>query len=167
MLDTVVRIGSPDEGEAEVNIAKESGRARFDQQPMSLSMSGGFNMDPEAASTYTQEPQLPGAADSAIVAKSIQAKSLPMASTNPMPNPPAVGAGYNAARGGSKAVVPGDTPGDAPADVPVDTPVDIPFDTPFDTAIVPSVLTVSPSPSGQDESAGDRGAAAAYAGCLF
>ena len=101
MLDTVVRIGSPDEGEAEVNIAKESGRARFDQQPMSLSMSGGFNMNPEAASTYTQEPQLPGAADSAIVAKSIQAKSLPMASTNPMPNPPAVGAGYNAARKGS------------------------------------------------------------------
>ena len=99
-----------------------------------------------------------------------EAKSLPMASTNPMPNPPAVGAGYNAARGASKAVVPGDTPGDAPgdapADVPVDVPIDAPFDTPFDTAIVPSVLKVSPSPSGQDESAGDRGAAAAYAGCL-
>ena len=133
MLDTVVRIGSPDEGEAEVNIAKESGRARFDQQPMSLSMSGGFNMNPEAASTYTQEPQLPGAADSAIVAKSIQAKSLPMASTNPMPNPPAVGAGYNAARKGSNGAVPGGTPGDAPGDVPVDAP----GDTPFDTAIVP------------------------------
>ena len=152
MLDTVVRIGSPDEGEAEVNIAKESGRARLDQQPMSLSMSEGFNMNPEAASTYTQEPQLPGAADSAIVAKSIQAKSLPMASTNPMPNPPAVGAGYNAARGGSKAVVPGDTPGDAPGDAPADVPVDTPVDTPFDTAIVPSWQVEPSDVSSQIES---------------
>ena len=58
-----------------------------------------------------------------------EAKSLLMASTNPMSNPPAVGAGYNAARKGSNGAVPGGTPGDAPADVPVDTP--------FDTAIVP------------------------------
>ena len=52
-----------------------------------------------------------------------------MASINQMSNPPAVGAGYNAARKGSNGAVPGGTPGDAPADVPVDTP--------FDTAIVP------------------------------
>ena len=63
-----------------------------------------------------------------------EAKSLPMASTNPMSNPPAVGAGYNAARKGSNGAAPGGTPSDAPADVPVDTPVD----TPFDTAIVPA-----------------------------
>ena len=58
-----------------------------------------------------------------------------MASTNPMPNPPAVGAGYNAARSGRSGSVPGDTPGDTPADAPVDTP----GDTPVETAIVPSV----------------------------
>ena len=58
-----------------------------------------------------------------------EAKSLPMASTNPMSNPPAVGNGYDAARKGSNGAVPGGTPGDAPADVPVNTP--------FDTAIVP------------------------------
>ena len=48
-----------------------------------------------------------------------------------MPNPPAVGAGYKAARSGRNGSVPGDTPGDTPADAPVDTPVE--------TAIVPSV----------------------------
>ena len=64
-----------------------------------------------------------------------QAKSLPMASTNPMPNPTAVGAGYNAARSGRNGSVPGDTPADAPFDTPVDTPVD----NPVGTAIVPSV----------------------------
>ena len=64
-----------------------------------------------------------------LASQVFEAKSLPMASTNPMSNPPAVGAGYNAARKGSNGAVPGGTPGDAPADVPVDTP--------FDTAIVP------------------------------
>ena len=57
----------------------------------------------------------------------LQAKSLPMASANPTPNGPAVGAGYNAARSRSNGSVPGDTPGDTPADTPVET------------AIVPSV----------------------------
>ena len=65
----------------------------------------------------------------------LQAKSLPMASTNPMPNAPAVGAGYKAARSGRNGSVSGDIPADAPVDAPVDTPVD----TPIDTAIVPSV----------------------------
>ena len=68
-----------------------------------------------------------------LASQVFEAKSLPMASTNPMSNPPAVGAGYNAARKGSNGAAPGGTPSDAPADVPVDTPVD----TPFDTAIVP------------------------------
>ena len=45
-----------------------------------------------------------------LASQVFEAKSLPMASTNPMSNPPAVGAGYNAARGGSKAAVPGDIP---------------------------------------------------------
>ena len=70
-----------------------------------------------------------------LASQVFEAKSLPMASTNPMSNPPAVGAGYNAARSGRNGSVPGDTPGDTPADAPVDTPVD----TPVETAIVPSV----------------------------
>ena len=73
----------------------------------------------------------------------LQAKLLPMASTNPMQNPPAVGAGYNAARSGRNGSVPGDTPSDTPADAPVDTPAD----TPVETAIVPSVPKGSPSRS--------------------
>ena len=56
-----------------------------------------------------------------------------------MPNPPAVGAGYNAARSGRNGSVPGDTPGDTPADALVDAPGDTPGDTPVETAIVPSV----------------------------
>ena len=69
----------------------------------------------------------------------LQAKSLPMASTNQLPNLPAVGAGYNAARSGRNRSMPGDTAGDTPGDTPADAPVDTPVDTPVETAVVPSV----------------------------
>ena len=55
MLDTVVHIGSPDQGDGEGNIAvEESGRAHFNQD--SLSLSGGFHINPEAWPTYAHEP---------------------------------------------------------------------------------------------------------------
>ena len=74
----------------------------------------------------------------------LQGKPLSMASTDQLSNPPAVGAGYNAARKGSTDV-PGDDPGDTPADAPADAPVGTPVDTPVETPIVLSVPKGSPS----------------------